>query len=317
MIAVLGLGSIGLRHAGNALALGCKVVGFDPDPARRQLLADKGAQVVDCRDAALAQAKACIIATPSDRHEDDLEAAINTRRHALVEKPIGHGSARLADLLGRAKTSGVVVAAALNLRLHPAVRAAKKALSSGAIGQPLWGRFMAALYLPDWRPGQDWRQGYANDPRTGGALFDYIHEFDLAAHLLGPCAPLACVASHTGSIGLAAEDMGDAILRHDNGATTTIHVDYVTRPRLRGFEINGTKGRIQVDLDGRSFVRLGLDGAEIENQTFAGSYADDYVAELAAFLDAVAGAPPVCSGDEAFAVLSCVLAARSLAGLPS
>ncbi len=37
-IAVLGLGSIGLRHGANLLALGRDVIGYDPDPARRALL---------------------------------------------------------------------------------------------------------------------------------------------------------------------------------------------------------------------------------------------------------------------------------------
>lgn len=317
MIAVLGLGSIGLRHARNALALGEAVIGCDPSPERRALLEADGGTVTGSRDAALAAAGACVIATPSDRHEDDLAAAIEAGRHALVEKPMGHRIGRLPELLEQAESSGVVIAAALNLRLHPCVRIAKAILSEGELGRVLWGRFLAALYLPDWRPGQDWTQGYANDPRTGGAIFDYIHEFDLAAHLLGMFTPIACSARNSGTLGLASEDMADAMLSHPGGIISSVHVDYVTRPRMRGFYIAGTEGHIHVDLDRRHIRRIDSSGEVLLDQTLDGGYGDDYITEMAAFLASLKGAPPVCGGREALAVLEGVIRARSLAGLPS
>ena len=317
MIAVLGLGSIGLRHARNALALGETVIGFDPSPERRALLESHGGTTTDSRDAALDAAAAAVIASPSDRHEDDLAAAIGAGRHALVEKPLGHRRGRLPELLDQAEAAGLVVAAALNLRVHPCVVLARHALAEGRLGQVLWGRFLAALYLPDWRPGQDWRQGYANDPRTGGAIFDYIHEFDLAAHLLGRFRPAACVARHTDTLGLAAEDVADAILEHPGGITSTVHVDYVTRPRMRGFYLAGTEGHIHVDLDRRQFRLIDRDGEVAVEQTLPGDYADDYLTELSAFLAALRGGAVICGGREALEVLEGIILARSLAGLPS
>lgn len=317
MIGILGLGSIGLRHARNALRLGERVAGFDPSPERRALLEAEGGRVATSREALLTAAEAVVIASPSDRHEDDLAAAIQAGRHVLVEKPLGHRIGRLPELLDQAEAAGVVVAAALNLRLHPCVRAAREIIATGGLGQLLWARFVAALYLPDWRPGQDWRQGYANDPRTGGAIFDYIHEFDLAAHLLGPFRPLACVARNSGTLGLESEDIADAVLEHPGGVTASVHVDYVTRPRLRGFLIAGTGGQLQVDLDRRVIGCLSETGEAKGETAFDGGYADDYVTEMSAFLDAVKGAPPVCGGREALAVLEGVIQARTLAGLPS
>lgn len=317
MIGVLGLGSIGLRHARNALSLGERVVGFDPSPERCALLEAEGGRIAPSREAALTAVRAVVIASPSDRHEDDLAAAIAAGRHALVEKPMGHRVGRLPDLLDQADAAGVVVAAALNLRLHPCVLLTRAALGDGALGKVLWGRFLAALYLPDWRPGQDWRQGYANDPRTGGAIFDYIHEFDLATHLLGHFTPLAGVARRSGTLGLDSEDMADAILEHPGGVTSTVHVDYVTRPRMRGFHLAGTGGQIHVDLDLRHFRHQGNDGEIRVDLTLPGSYADDYRVELASFLASTKGASPVCSGREALAVLEGVIETRSLAGLPS
>ena len=318
MLAVLGLGSIGLRHAGNALALGRAVVGFDPSPERRALLDAKGGTAVADRDRAIAAARAVVVASPSEHHLDDLAACVAHGRHVLVEKPLAHRADGLAALLDGAEARGLVVAVAMMLRLHPAVARARAILESGALGAPLWGRFLAALYLPDWRPGQDWTTGYANDPRTGGALFDYVHEIDLACHLLGPARVLACVASHSGSIGLAAEDMADVVLGHGPTVRSSLHVDYVTRPRQRQGEVAGTDGALRLDLDQRRLEWRDSNGRMVEASAFPGSYADDYVAEMAAFLAAIDGAaPPPCSGRQALAVLETLISARTLAGLPS
>lgn len=318
MIAVLGLGSIGMRHAANALALGRPVIGFDPSPERRALLERAGGTAVAERRAALAAARAAVIASPSEHHLDDLAAAVAAGCHVLVEKPLAHRIDGIAALLDDADATGRVVAVAMMLRLHPAVVRARTLLADGALGRPLWGRFLAALYLPDWRPGQDWRQGYANDPRTGGALFDYIHEIDLAAHLLGPARALACVAGRSETLGLASEDVADVVLDHPGAVRSAIHVDYVTRPRRREAEIAGTGGLLRLDLDRRRLTRWDVAGEVVEDTTFPGTYADDYVEEMRQFLAATRGeVPPACPCREALAVLDCLISARTLAGLPS
>ena len=318
MIAVLGLGSIGLRHARNALALGQEVIGFDPSAQRRELLRSAGGEAAIGRGQALDRADAVVVASPSGCHLDDLAECIGRKLPVLVEKPLAHRADQVAPLLEQAGRDGVMVAVAMMLRLHPAVARTRALLADGRLGRLLWGRFLAALYLPDWRPGQDWTQGYANDPRTGGALFDYIHEVDLAAHLLGPATALACVAGHSGTLNLAAEDVADMVLGHPGGVHSAIHVDYVTRPRHRAAEIAGTAGVVRLDLDRRILEWRDGDGQVTEECVFAGSYGDDYLAEMAAFLAACRGesAAP-CSGAEALAVLQCLISARSLAGLPA
>ncbi|MGE4278617.1 MAG: Gfo/Idh/MocA family protein [Magnetospirillum sp.] len=317
MIAVLGLGSIGLRHAGNLVALGHQVIGFDPSPDRRALLAEKGGAVTDDRAHAIAQSRAVVVASPSEHHLDDLQACLKAGRHVLVEKPLAHRTDGLAAMMAQAERAGLVVAVAMMLRLHPAVRRAAEILKAGQLGKPLWGRFLAALYLPEWRPGQDWTQGYANDPKTGGALFDYVHEIDLACHLLGPATVQSCVATNTGTIGLTAEDMADVVLDHQ-GARSSLHVDYVTRPRHRYAEIAGTLGALRIDLDGRHLLWRDTSGDTIEDMAYPGSYADDYLAEMAAFVAAIdRSVPPPCSGAQALDVLETLISARTLAGLPS
>ena len=70
-LAVFGLGSIGLRHAKNALALGQKVTDLIRDPDRRALLSAGGC-VAPSREEAIATADAVIVASPNRMHRDDI-----------------------------------------------------------------------------------------------------------------------------------------------------------------------------------------------------------------------------------------------------
>lgn len=317
-LAILGLGSIGIRHAGNALAMSEKVTGFDPDPVRRQLLIEKGGQAAESRAAALAGTRAAVVASPNAHHLDDIHAALSANCHVMVEKPLAHSTEGVQALLDMAQASNRLVFAAHNLRFHPAVMAAKAIIVSGALGTPLWARAVAASYLPDWRPQQDYRQGFAADARTGGAVFDFIHEFDLLAFLLGPYTAEAAVARCSGILDMAAEDCADAILRHDTGVVSTLHIDYITRPAIRVTEVTGTNGSLRIDIPGRQLVHLAADGAELVEESFGGEHGDDYITEMRAFLACSRGeAAPACDGAEALAVLAEVIRVRSLAGLPS
>jgi len=317
-IGVIGLGSIGLRHAGNLLAAGVGVRGFDPLPERRVRLAKIGGVPLESRDAAMEGAVAVAVTSPSGRHLEDVSAAIGADKHVFVEKPLAPSVAGLSAVLEEADAKGLCVFVGLNLRFHSVVRAARALLAEGAVGEPLWGRLLAVSYLPDWRPGEDYRRGYAADPRTGGVLFDFIHEFDLAVHLLGAAEMVAAAARRSGQLELASEDCADIVLRHGNGVQSLIHVDYITRSRRRETEISGTEGMLRLDLEAGRLILADRKGGIVEDQSFTVEPNAMYMDEMDAFLDCVQkGTAPACGGWEALDVLKLVIRAREFCGLPA
>lgn len=317
MVAVLGLGSIGQRHARNLLQLGAAVVGFDPDEERTNAAASVGVKVSSSRQDALTCAEAAVVASPSGQHLDDLASALEHGCHVFVEKPFAHTVAGIPELLRRAEQLGLTVFAGLNLRYRPSVQAARKAIAEGLVGEPIWARLCAASYLPDWRPATDHRAGYAADVRTGGVLFDVVHEFDLASHLLGPSEAILAVARQTRLVGIESDDCADVILRHVNGARTALHLDYLTRPALREADVAGTEGRLRLDLLQPRLTVFDGSGAVTRDERWPADSGRDYLAEIESFLACIAGkARPLCDGWEALSVLEQVIAARRLAGLP-
>jgi len=317
LVGVLGLGSIGMRHAQNLMALHCDVIGFDPDPASRARLAAAGGRVAEDRQAALEACQAVVIATPNASHAGDLDAAIGAGRHVFAEKPLAHDAAGLDALLAKAAQSNLTVFAAFMLRYHPVVERMKALLDDGAIGE-VWGmRAACGSWLPSWRPGQDYRQGYAADPVTGGVIHDIVHEIDLACHLLGQGRVAFCVARSSGQLDMPSEDIADLVLAHAGGASSSLHLDYLARPPVRQGSVSGTRGTLFYDLNARTLRHLDAEGSQVEAMTAPGAWADDYVAEMQDFLDCLDGqSAPRCDGAEALQVLHTTLQARAMAGLP-
>lgn len=315
---VLGLGSIGLRHATNLRKEGIACFGFDPNPERRELAESRGVAGIAHRDEIFDLARpgdALVIATPPAAHVDDLRSGIDAGLNVFVEKPIGHDMADLAGLALAARQKGLVVYPGLNLRHHPGVQAAKRIIDDGRIGAPLWATIQCSSYLPAWRPHQDYRRNYAAAAIGGGVVLDIIHEFDLAWHLLGPYEIVGAHTRNTGILELSGEDYAAVLLRHASGTGSTLQVDYVTKPARRITVVAGSRATLRVEILGRSI--------EVESETegtsrtdFETGFDDDYVEELRHFLACIRGeAEPACSAEEAISVLERALDAKRMGGV--
>ena len=316
-VGVLGLGSIGMRHARNLARLNCDVIAYDPAPSAARAFEAEFNRKTSERTQVFAEADAIVVASPNCFHLDDLRDGIVSAKPVLVEKPLGHDVDAAAKLVNVAREGGIVVAASHNLRCRSVVGKAKQILSRGELGPIAWARFCCASWLPDWRPGNDYRKGYAADPVTGGVIFDAIHEIDLAWHLLGPAKLRSAAASRTGLLDMKSEDLADIVLGHDKGCQTAIHLDYVTRPRRRQFEIAGANGVVAADLRSGALKFMAADGEIKIDANYSFDPNDEYLAVMRDFIAAVEGrGQPACPASEALETLRLACEARSRAGLP-
>lgn len=292
-IGVIGLGSIGMRHAKNLRDMGHHVWGYDPDMKKRlELGFEYGASKIEH----MKTADALVIASPTADHYSHVLLVADFGKPFLVEKPVSDTPFRIPDI------DKSITMVGYNLRFHGCVKKAKEWLDSNKIGRPQWANFTLGQYSE--------KPPYLRD----GVILNWSHEIDLALHLLGPIHnELINSVTHLTD---GKDDMTDITVIHQpNGCQTTIHLDYLSDPEIRRFRIQGNLGIIEVDL-----VRFTADLYCAEpTESFRWkdhTWNDTYIEEMQAFLDRCDGKETIgCTGQEGLDILKICLEVRKQAGL--
>ncbi len=253
---VVGGGSIGSRHLRNLKKLGAEHLGLvEPDSARWEAIA---AELPVTHFSRLQEGldwapSVALVATPTHLHAEQTLEIVRAGCPVFVEKPLSHaeaGISEIADLVVNKELGSLV---GCNMRFHPGPAKVKQLLEEGRLGKILFARVHTGSYLPDWRPGTDYRRNYAARVETGGGcILDCIHEIDLARWYMGEVQSVFCCAGHLSSLEIETEDVATLVCRHVNGAISEIHLDYVQRTYERGCQIVGELGSIFWDFNAKA-----------------------------------------------------------------
>jgi predicted dehydrogenase len=289
-LCVIGLGSIGMRHAKNLADMGHRVLGIDPDENKTNELEAYTKEVPPEADI-----DAYIVCNPTDEHAFEILTLL-TKRPMFVEKPIGASRSDKIEIEAALRHAKNPLMVGYNLRFHSCVERAKEWMPN--IGQPLWANFTVAQYND--------KPSYLRD----GVVLNWSHELDLCLYLLGG----GSVAGSSTRLSNGHDDITDILITHDNGCRSSVHLDYITEPQDRTFKIIGTKGQISVDLLTRNMMFEGDDKVTPDYEV--GNFDTDYIKEMKAFIDRIDGKQTLgCTGEEALKVLDICLEVRKQAGL--
>ena len=311
---VVGLGSIGNRHAQNLIAAGVQQITILRRKSKNaQFAAPPSSQVVHDLDSAIGtQPDFAIICTPSSQHVQQAQALIAHGIPCLIEKPL-HGtidnSVRQLDEHCQTTEPGRRSAMAYCMRFHPAYAQAFDEIRTGRIGKPLYAKAWFEGYLPSWHPWEDYKQSYAARPdQAGGVLRTLDHEIDFLGWVLGRADQSVGMVNNRDAIQIAADEIAHVTSRHRGGATSQITLAFCRRPPSRGFEFIGDQGVIKfdlasndltfADLNGQSHTLLHCADSSIPQmyvdlldaflEQFTTSTRSDYLAPVAAGLDSLA-----------------------------
>jgi predicted dehydrogenase len=296
-ILLVGLGSIGQRHARNLRTLlGDEVELLAYRVRGRKTLYTVGLEVVpggdverDLRirpygdlDEALAQGPDAVFVTnPNSLHLPVALAAARAGCHLFVDKPLADRLEGLAELGELVEQKELVCLVGYQLRFHPGFRRVQELLGSGVVGRPVQARLAMGEHLPgshrydDPREFHDFRRDFG-----GGVLMSQIHEFDCAYALFG--LPERVYARLAG-LDLDVEGTASVLLRYDS-LPVHVQLDYVRRPAARVHEIVGEEATIVWDYFAGT-LRVGDDVT-----SFDGFERNDmFLAELEHFLACLAG----------------------------
>jgi predicted dehydrogenase len=319
-VLVAGCGSIGRRHAANLLALGQRVVAHDPDGERRAAVErDLGVATFATLEEALAGSpQLTLVCAPPSCHLGVARQALAAGSHLFIEKPISASLEGVPALLSDAERAGRQVLIGYNLRFHPGLAVVREAVRAGRVGRALSARAEFGSYLPDWRPTQDYRTGYAAHAHLGGGVvLDAIHEIDALVWTLGPVRRVTAFTASTGTLAIETEDLAAMLLEMECGALGEVHVDYLQRSYCRSLKVVGSEGTAQWD-HAAAAAWLECAGSRDREPLWDGRGYDiraTYREELAAVLARLAGqaAAPLATGREGLDTLAVALAARESA----
>ncbi|HYZ87087.1 MAG TPA: Gfo/Idh/MocA family oxidoreductase [Bryobacteraceae bacterium] len=254
-VAIIGCGLIGQKRLRALRSRKHEIVAcVDIDRTRAESLALQapGAEAfTDWRDALdLPRVDVVIVATTNRDLAAITLAAVETKRHALVEKPAARSVAELLPVVKAAEKSGAIVQVGFNHRFHPAMQKARAIIDSGELG-PLM--FLRGRYGHGGRIGYDreWRA----DPEIagGGELLDQgVHLIDLSRWYLGDF-PAVCGHAATYFWNMPVDDNGFVSLRTAQGQTAWLHVSCTEWKNLFSLEIYGRDGKLAIDGLGGSY----------------------------------------------------------------
>ncbi|MDZ4088997.1 MAG: inositol 2-dehydrogenase [Tabrizicola sp.] len=311
---LLGAGRIGKVHAkavsGNPGAT--LVAVSDAMPAAAQAIADQYGCDVRSIDAICAakDIDAVVICTPTDTHADLIEQFVKAGKAVFCEKPIDLSLARVKQCLEVVRANKGTLMVGFNRRFDPHFMAVRGEIDKGTIGDV---EMVTITSRDPGAPPVDYIK------RSGGIFRDMtIHDFDMARFLLGEeVSEVSAMAAVLVDPGIGKAGDSDSVQVMLKTATGKMAVISNSRRATYGYdqriEVHGSAGSVAAEnqrpvsievATGAGYTRPPL------HDFFMTRYTEAYAAEIAAFIDAMAGkAKASPSGEDGLLALALAEAA--------
>jgi predicted dehydrogenase len=204
---------------------------------------------------------AVYVATPPGSHLEYAQRVAAAGKPCYVEKPMARSDGECQTMIETFARAKLPLFVAYYRRALPRFVKTKELIDGGAIGRITGCRYrMSRLYRPD--PGSQWR---TNAEQSGGGIFLDVgsHVLDLLDFLLGEFVEFDGSASTTGAT--AVEDVVSLHFRTSRGIVGSASWNFATSVMEEQLEIDGTEGRLSMEVLG--YTPLLLTRAGEESQT--------------------------------------------------
>jgi predicted dehydrogenase len=185
------------------------------------------------------------IVTTLPSHRPLVELAARHGVAVICQKPFAANLADAEAMVAMCRDAGVPLMVHENFRWQTPLMAVRRAIDSGRIGAPFFGR---VSFRHDWDVYS--RQPYlAEDPRL--AIMDVgIHLLDVARFLFGEVSRISCTAQRVNPR-VKGEDVATMLVEHTSGATSIVDCSFFTHLDPNPFpqtlvEVDGDAGSIRL-----------------------------------------------------------------------
>lgn len=256
VVAVIGCGSIGLRHLQNLRDCGVKeIIACDTNQARLNDVRRRFRGIMMTSDyKSLLKSRrhidAALIAAPTHLHVPLAFACAKRGINLFIEKPLSHSLARVDLLIDTVKRKGIIAMMAMCYRFHPTYQAIKDIIDQGTLGTIYSMDISSGHYLPAWHPEEDYRKEYSARKEMGGGviLTSGIHSFDAIRWIFGEVNIRSCVAGKVSNLAINVEDIMECVMQSNKNVMIRLHLDFLRREKDHRVTIVGEKGIIEADI---------------------------------------------------------------------
>ena len=187
---------------------------------------------------------AIFITNPTEFHLDSLLAVGNKSKTFFIEKPLT-SIGRLHQLKELALHDEAVCYVACPLRYTKVIQFIKEFVKKNKV---IGVRCISSSYLPEWRPGMDYRKTYsANKEMGGGVSIDLIHEWDYIKFVFGMPNEIVYRKGKKSNLEIDCEDTALYIAEYEN-MFVELHLDYFGRKSIREIMIFTEEDTVVGDL---------------------------------------------------------------------
>lgn len=257
-ILCISLGSIGKRHLRNVRSLlpNARIAVWRQHT--RDYAVPEGADeiAIDLQAALAFAPDAVLISSPASEHIANARPFVQRNIPLFVEKPLAASCEELGDFAALCAASRGFMMVGYVLRFLPALHAIKKHIQEGVLGQIHTARIEVGQYLPDWRPGGDYRENVSGQRKLGGgALLELSHEIDYATWLFGWPQSVLCSAAHLSKMKIDVEDSAHVLMEYPD-KRVSLQLDFLQRVASMAVQIVGSKGTLMANLIKEELVLL-------------------------------------------------------------
>ena len=164
----------------------------------------------------------------------------------FIEKPLfSEITEDTQCLVDQIESKNIKTYVACNLRFLECLQQLKKIIKEKVVNEV---NVYCGSYLPNWRPGVDFRTIYsANKEMGGGVHIDLIHELDYVYWLFGNPLKTQTFFSNKSSLNITAFDYANYLWVYDEFSASII-LNYYRKDNKRTIEIVTEEGTYDVDL---------------------------------------------------------------------
>nr|WP_315174789.1 Gfo/Idh/MocA family oxidoreductase [uncultured Flavobacterium sp.] len=283
-ILVIGLGSIARKHitALQSLKVDAKIYALR---SNLNSVIEEGVENIYDLDNSTIEFDFAIVSNPTHLHYEYIEKIAHKGIHLFIEKPAIHSLENAAELVKLIEDKKIVTYVACNLRFHPCLNFLKYKLETEIVRINEVNVYCGS-YLPDWRPGKDFKTIYSANPAMGGGVhLDLFHELDYTHWLFGKPLKIHSLKRNVSSLNINAFDYANYVLEYEK-FTANVVLNYYRKDAKRVIEIVFDNETFSIDLIKNTILNK---NGELIYNNMDFNIAETYKKQLEYFMESLRG----------------------------